>query len=138
MKQIIITILFSCLVWGCKDDIGVAVPEPDCVCSNLKDLGISKPYYGPQEGMIIFRLPHYFSIMPKTNFLEGRIPYTICTDSFLLKQVSLKGIKDSDQVIIKGVRSFPDGTCRGREYIKSYNGFDLPPAMIRITDIDKK
>ena len=138
MKQIITIILFSCLAWGCKDDVGVAMPVADCVCSNLKDLGISKPYYGLQEGMIIFRLPHYFSIMPKTNFLEGRIPYTICTDSFLLKQVSIKNIKDSDQVVIKGIRSYPDGACFGIKYISTYYQGELPPALIRITDIDKK
>ena len=136
MKQIIV-ILFFCLAWGCKNDVGVTVL--DCVCNDLKDYGVAVSYITPQEGVIRFNPLSYVLLTPKTDFvINAGKPYRICTDSFLLKQIAIKGIKDSDQVIIKGVKSFPDGTCRGREYVEFYNNFDLPTAMIRITDIDKK
>ena len=60
-----------------------------------------------------------------------------------IKTNYFKNIKDSDQVILKGVKSYPDGTCNVNFYrirIKNYydgsGGYPLP--MIRAADIEKK
>ena len=141
MKGLMLTmVIFSCFLMSCQHDI--YVPEPDCVCSNLNDYdGISKSF-GDQEGTIGTGATWMITITPKTNFQGNRTPYGVCTDSFMLKQIAFKNIKDSDQVILKGVRSYPDGTCNVHLYrtsIKNYNsgsGYALP--MIRAADIEKK
>ena len=140
MKSLtLIMVIFSCFLMSCRHDI--YVPEPDCVCSNLDDYGISKSF-GDQECTIRINPSAMISITPKINFQGNLTPYNLCTDSFMLKQIAFKNIKDSDQVILKGVRTYPDGTCNVNFYrtrIKNYyDGSGYPLPMIRAADIEKK
>ena len=140
MKSLTLTmVIFSCFLASCQHDI--YVPEPDCVCSNLDDGGSKS--FGEQECTIRINPPVMISITPKINFQGNLTSYNLCTDSFMLKQIAFKNIKDGDHVILKGVRTYPYGTCNVYSYRtinKNYNdgsgGYPLP--MIRATDIEKK
>ena len=130
-------IIAACLFVGCKHESY----EPDCVCSNLEDFSAAKDY-GIQEAKIRINPPVNLSIRPKIIFINGGGGlYNLCTDSFMIKQIALKNIKDGDSVILKGVRSYPTETCNvyhTRTIIKNYFAVELPLPMIRATDIEKK
>ena len=138
MKWLMLTmVLFSFFLMSCKHDIH----EPDCVCSNLDDS--ASQYYDTQESMIKIEPPGIIVIMPKIDFIKGGgLRYSLCTDSFMLKQIALKNIKNGDSVILKGIKSYPYGICnvfRTRTIINNYgSGGDLPFPTIRVTGIEKK
>ena len=138
MKWLMLTtVLFSFFWMSCRHDIH----EPDCACNNMGDIGGGSKFYGTQEAMIKIDPPTSIGIMPKNDFVGGGSRYILCTDSFMLKQIALKNIKNGDSVILKGIKAYPDGTCnvfRTRTVIINYNGVDLPLPMIRATDIEKK
>jgi hypothetical protein len=142
MKFLAILSLLSVFHIACKQQESTTVP--DCVCADLEKISVTKNY-GTQEGTIIFSgiaPPNLtYIILPKVDFVgAGKIRYSLCTDSALIKQIQSKQIKDSTLVIMTDVEAYPDGTCH--IYSKRTPVFgpwgDEPYPRIRVKTIDKK
>jgi hypothetical protein len=138
MKNLIISICIGLLLCECKRESYV----PDCVCSNLELVGD----FGSQEGQIIFhntqKYPYTYTVIPKNYFVGGvSSQYQLCTDSALLKQIELKQIKDSSQVVLTGVQGVRSGYCN--IFTDRTVQYPNPRAIetqtiIRVKTVDKK
>jgi hypothetical protein len=141
MKIQVIFLYLIIFCFGCKQQEAAV---PDCVCADLEKLSITKNH-GTQEGMIIFSgtapTNLTYIILPKVDFIgAGRIRYSLCTDSVLVKQIINKQIEDSTRVIMTDVESYPNGICH--IYSKRVPIFgpwgDEPYPRIRVKTIDKR
>jgi hypothetical protein len=142
--KIVITSVILCLFFSsCKHEDFV----PDCNCANLASFtGLPTGYYGDQEGMIIFpKYPNFpYFIWAKTDFTRyanGKPYHIVCTDSALVKQIKEKGIKDSSDVLMRGVSAFITGGCNifyQRTFIPSMGATEFAAPELRMESIDKK